>query len=78
MEQSSLWTELYDQIQRKGNLKRASIILRLRMRRDFLRRILGAPGEIHLSQIVRASISHFVLQPFLKDEFLQTRVSVRG
>ena len=39
---------------------------------------MGAPGEIHLSHTVRASISHFVLQPFLKAEFLQARVSERG
>lgn len=48
------------------------------MRRDLRRLILGAPGEIHLSHTVSASISHFVLQPFLNAEFLQARISVRG
>jgi len=63
---------------RIGSLKRASINLRLRMRRDFLRVILGAPGEIHLSQTLRESVCHLVRQPFLYDEFLQTRTSDRG
>ena len=64
--------------QRSGNLKRASINLRLRMRLDFLRAILGAPGEIHLSQTLRASVCHFVRQPFLNDEFLHALTSERG
>lgn len=68
----------FAELQRIGSLNRASIILRLRMRRDFLRLILGAPGEIHLSQTLSARISHFDLQPFLNDEFLHTRTSVRG
>jgi hypothetical protein len=48
------------------------------MRRDFLRLIFGAPGEIHLSQTISESVCHFVRQPFLKDEFLHTLTKERG
>jgi len=68
----------FELLYRKGNLKRASINLRLRMRRDFLRAILGAPGETHLSQTFSATVCHPVRQPFLNDEFLHTLTSERG
>lgn len=48
------------------------------MRRDFLRVIFGAPGEIHLSQIMSESVCHFVRQPFLNDEFLHALTNERG